>query len=100
MSDTKFNQWPIWEVFTQQKAGRPHQHVGSVHATDAEHAIQNARDVYARREKPVSIWVVPGESIAATSPADNEAFFDPADDKAYRHPLFYKIPKGVSVDVH
>lgn len=100
MSEKETNQWPVWEVFVQQKSGRPHQHVGSVHATDAEHAIQNARDVYARREKPISIWVVPGENIAATTPKDSEAFFDPADDKVYRHPLFYKIPKGVSVDIH
>jgi ring-1,2-phenylacetyl-CoA epoxidase subunit PaaB len=24
-------------------------------------------------------------------------FFDPANDKAYRHPQFYKVPKGVKV---
>lgn len=100
MSEKKDTQWPVWEVFVQTKTGRPHEHVGSVHATDAEHAIQNSRDVYARRDKPLSIWVVPGEKIVATTPQDNEAFFDPADDKVYRHPLFYKIPKGVNVDVH
>ena len=42
-------QWPVWEVFTQSQEGAPHEHAGSVHATDAEHALQNARDVYARR---------------------------------------------------
>ena len=40
---------------------------GSVHATDAEHALQNARDVYARRGKVVSIWVVPTDAIMASS---------------------------------
>ncbi|GAB1371259.1 1,2-phenylacetyl-CoA epoxidase subunit B [Candidatus Kapaibacterium sp.] len=93
-------QWNLWEVFVQLKTGKPHEHVGSVHASDKEMALQNARDVYARRDKPVSIWVVPSDNIVATIPQDNEAFFDPADDKVYRHPLFYKIPKGVSVDIH
>jgi len=97
MSDT---QWKLWEVFIQLKTGKPHEHVGNVHAPDAEMAIQNARDVYARRDKPVSIWVAPADSFSATSPSDNESFFDPIDDKIYRHPLFYKIPKGVSVDVN
>ncbi len=26
---------------------------------------------------------------------DKEAFFDPADDKLYRHPTFYQIPNDV-----
>jgi len=96
-SDT---QWNLWEVFIQKKSGEPHEHQGSVHAPDAEMAIQNARDVYTRRGESVSIWVVPADSITATKPEENEFMFDPADDKVYRHPRFYKIPKGVSVDVH
>lgn len=96
----KDTQWPIWEVFVQAKAGRPHTHVGNVHAPDAEMALQNARDVYARRDHPTSMWVAPSDQITATSPGDEGAFFDPADDKVYRYPLFYKIPKGVSVDIH
>jgi ring-1,2-phenylacetyl-CoA epoxidase subunit PaaB len=44
-------QWDLWEVFTQEGQGAPHEHAGSVHATTAEHAMQNARDVYARRGK-------------------------------------------------
>jgi ring-1,2-phenylacetyl-CoA epoxidase subunit PaaB len=93
-------QWKLWEVFVQMKSGKPHEHVGNVHATDSEMAVQNARDVYARRDKPNSIWVVPSEMISATTVQDNESFFDPVDDKVYRSPLFYKIPKGVSVDIH
>jgi ring-1,2-phenylacetyl-CoA epoxidase subunit PaaB len=34
-----------------------HKHVGSLHAADAEMAIENARDVYTRRMEGVSIWV-------------------------------------------
>jgi ring-1,2-phenylacetyl-CoA epoxidase subunit PaaB len=93
-------QWKLWEVFVQTKSGKAHEHAGNVHAPDSEMAIQNARDLYARRDKPNSIWVVPSDMITATTSQDNESFFDPADDKVYRSPLFYKIPKGVSVDIH
>ncbi len=61
-------------------------------------ALQNARDVYARRGEAVSIWVVPSAAIVASSPEDAGPFFDPADDKPYRHPQFYKMPRGVRVE--
>jgi ring-1,2-phenylacetyl-CoA epoxidase subunit PaaB len=88
-------QWPLWEVFTQERDAAPHEHAGSIHAVDAEHAVQNARDVYARRGKVMSIWVVPTASISATSPGEAGPLFDPGSDKAYRHPQFYKSPRGV-----
>ncbi len=89
------NNTPVWEVFIQSKAGLPHKHVGSVHADDADMALQNARDVYTRRSEGVSIWVVEAKHICANSPADAAAFFEPADNKIYRHPTFYTIPEGV-----
>lgn len=73
-----------------------HKHAGSLHAADAEMAIQNARDVYTRRQEGVSIWVVPAEAIVASSPDDKEVMFDPANDKVYRHPTFYKLPDEVN----
>ena len=82
----------MWEVFTQRKTGAPHEHAGNVHAYDAEMALQNARDVYARRNEAVSIWVVPSDQITASSPDDAEPFFDPSNDKIFRHPQFYKVP--------
>jgi len=89
-------QWPLWEVFVQEgKNGAPHEHVGSVHATDGEHALQNARDVYARRGKVASMWVVPSQMIVASTPEDRGPFYDPAEHKVYRHPHFYKVPIGV-----
>jgi len=89
------SQWPLWEVFAQSEQGAPHEHVGSVHAVDAESALQNGRDVYARRGEAISMWVVPSVLITASRPEDRGAFFDPADDKVYRHPQFYKIPRGL-----
>lgn len=88
-------QWPLWEVFVQKKPGTPHKHVGSVHAPDPEMALQNARDVYTRRNEGTSIWVIPGHSIVASTPDEQGEFFDPANDKVYRHPTFYHIPEGV-----
>ena len=92
MTDT---QWPLWEVFVSEGDAAPHEHAGSVHASDAQHALQNARDVYARRGKVQSIWVVPSDAISASSPSDAGPYFDPGADKAYRHPQFYKSPRGV-----
>lgn len=88
------NQWPLWEVFIQSKTGLPYKHSGSVHAPDAEMALQNARDTYTRRMEGTSIWVVPSDAIVASTPDDSDAFFDPSDDKAYRHPTFYIMPEG------
>jgi ring-1,2-phenylacetyl-CoA epoxidase subunit PaaB len=88
-------QWPLWEVFTQSEQGAPQEQAGSLHATDAEQALQNARDVYARRGGVISLWVVPSTAITASTPGESGPFFDPGADKAYRHPQFYKVPRGV-----
>ena len=89
--------WPLWEVFIRSRTGLSHKHVGSLHAADSELALQNARDLYTRRQEGVSIWVVPSASIHASDQAERDAFFDPADDKIYRHPTFYDIPDEVDV---
>ncbi|WP_138379203.1 1,2-phenylacetyl-CoA epoxidase subunit PaaB [Luteithermobacter gelatinilyticus] len=88
-------EWPLYEVFIRSKAGLDHKHVGSIHATDPETAIEAARDVYTRRNEGVSIWVVPSKAITASKPEDKDSLFEPADDKIYRHPTFYDIPKEV-----
>lgn len=56
-------QWPRYQVFHQEGPDRPHVNSGSVHATDAEMALQNARDVFVRRPECVSLWVVPTSAI-------------------------------------
>ena len=89
------NDWPLWEIFIRSKSGLHHKHVGSLHAADAAMAIENARDVYTRRNEGVSIWVVESKFITASNPEENEAFFDPAEDKVYRHPTFYDLPDDV-----
>jgi len=87
--------WPLWEVFIRSKQGLDHKHVGSLHAADAAMAIENARDVYTRRMEGVSIWVVESKYIHASNPDEAESLYDPANDKAYRHPTFYDLPEEV-----
>lgn len=89
------SEWPLWEVFIRSKQGLEHKHCGSLHASDAQHALQMARDVYTRRQEGVSIWVVPSHTITASAPDDKAELFDPAGDKIYRHPTFYAIPDEV-----
>ena len=98
--DTSKNQkksdWPLWEVFIRSKQGLDHKHAGSLHAADAQMAIENARDVYTRRMEGVSIWVVESKYIHASSPDEAASLYEPANDKVYRHPTFYDLPDEVN----
>jgi ring-1,2-phenylacetyl-CoA epoxidase subunit PaaB len=89
------NALPLWEVFVRSAHGLAHKHVGSLHAADPENALQNARDVYTRRNEGVSLWVVKSSDIVASAPGERESFFGPSEDKAYRHPTHYTVPAGV-----
>lgn len=93
--EAKENQGKLWEVFIQTKPGQPHKHAGSLHAYDKEMAIENARDLYTRRNEGTALWVVPSEAIVAVSASESSSFFEPATDKIYRHPTFYNLPDGV-----
>lgn len=88
-------EWPLYEVFIRSKQGLAHRHVGSLHATDDQMALENARDVYTRRNEGSSIWVVKSCYLIASQAEDRQAFFDPADSKIYRHPTFYPLPDGI-----
>ena len=87
----------LWEVFVRPRRGLAHSHVGSIHASDAELALRNARDVYTRRGEGDSIWVVPSAAVTASSPDEQDAFFEPAGDKVYRHPTFYEVPDDLQL---
>ncbi len=85
----------LFEVFVRSKRGLDHKHVGSLHAEDHEQALEYARDCYTRRSEGVSIWVVKSGDICASQEADSDSFFDPSDDKPYRHAVYYPLPKEV-----
>jgi ring-1,2-phenylacetyl-CoA epoxidase subunit PaaB len=89
------SEWTLFEVFVRSKHGLNHKHVGSVHATDAAMAIENARELYTRRNEGVSLWVVPSALITASSPDEKDPLFDPSEDKVYRHASFYDLPAEV-----
>jgi len=88
--------WPLWEVFIRSKQGLDHKHAGSLHAADAQMAIENARDVYTRRMEGISIWVVESKYITASNPEEAGELYEPAVDKIYRHPTFYQLPDEVN----
>jgi ring-1,2-phenylacetyl-CoA epoxidase subunit PaaB len=88
-------EWPLWEVFIRSKQGLSHKHAGSLRASDAEMAINNARDVYTRRGEGISIWVIESNKIVASDPDDADALFEPSNSKVYRHPTFYNVPDGI-----
>ena len=94
-ANVKKDGFPVWEVFIQAKNGAPFQHAGDVHAADRELAMQNARDLYTRRMEGTCIWIVKSENIISSNPDDEESFFDPANDKIYRYPTFFKVSKKV-----
>lgn len=85
----------LFEVFIRSKRGLDHKHVGSLHAEDNEQALEYARDVYTRRSEGVSIWVIKSADICASQEDDSESFFDPSDDKPYRHATYYPLPKEI-----
>jgi ring-1,2-phenylacetyl-CoA epoxidase subunit PaaB len=81
-------QWPRYQVFVQEKPGAPHIDAGSVHAPDAELALQNARDVFARRPECVSLWIAPAEKVFSWTreELDREVELEskqPMDEKTY-----------------
>ena len=86
---------PLWEVFIRARNGLAHKHVGSVHAADAEMALQAARDVYTRRGEGLSIWVVPSAAITASRPVRQGHAVRADGSKIYRHPTFYEVPDEV-----
>ncbi len=94
--DIPQSDWPLWEIFIRSKQGLDHKHVGSLHAADAQMAIENARDVYTRRMEGVSIWVVESKYIHASDPDEADSLYEPAADKIYRHPTFYNLPDEVN----
>ena len=86
---------PLYEIFIRSKNGLHHKHVGSLHASDPQMAIMNARDVYTRRQEGISIWVIESKDITASNPEDSDAFYAPAEDQVSRHPTFYDLPDEV-----
>ena len=77
-SDDRAN-WPLWEVFVRARnAASSHKHVGSLHAPDAEMALQQRpRRLHpAQRGRVASGWS-PSTAITASSPDEKDALLRP-----------------------
>jgi ring-1,2-phenylacetyl-CoA epoxidase subunit PaaB len=79
-------QWPRFQVFKQDRPDLPFENVGSVHAPDAEMALQNARDVFVRRPECAGLWVVPAELILASSGGEEVEGGKPSQDAPTKDP--------------
>ena len=86
----------LFEVFIRYKRGLDHKHVGSLYSVGPAQALEYARDVYTRRGEGVSIWVVKSSDIVASQETDCDSFYDPLDDKPYRHATYYQLPDEVN----
>jgi ring-1,2-phenylacetyl-CoA epoxidase subunit PaaB len=70
-------QWPRFYVFKQDTADSPYLNCGSVHASDGEMALLNARDVFVRRPDCVSLWVAPASHVKEVTVEGLEALESP-----------------------
>jgi ring-1,2-phenylacetyl-CoA epoxidase subunit PaaB len=76
----------VWEVFRQEKDGDPMRHAGNIRAPDAELATHYARELYARRQESVRLWVVPRGAIRDLSDPD---LLQPPLDRSFKKPGGY-----------
>jgi ring-1,2-phenylacetyl-CoA epoxidase subunit PaaB len=85
-------QWPRYQVFHQERADRPHVNSGTVHAADAELALQNARDIFVRRPDCVSLWVVRAKLIESLTAEELESGGapEPIDGPSQAYAVFLK----------
>ncbi|MEO5704012.1 MAG: 1,2-phenylacetyl-CoA epoxidase subunit B [Candidatus Limnocylindrales bacterium] len=75
-----------YEVFQQAKDGDPMRHGGNVMAPDPELALHYAREMYARRNESVRLWVIRRADIAVLEDAD---LLDPPLDRSFKKPGGY-----------
>jgi len=76
----------IWEVFRQEKDGDPMRHAGNVRAPDRDLATHYARELYARRQESVRLWIVSRLDITDLSDPD---LLQPPLDRTFKKPGGY-----------
>ncbi|ASZ10392.1 1,2-phenylacetyl-CoA epoxidase subunit B [Chitinophaga pendula] len=82
--------WQVYEVFHQEKRGAHHEHVGCVHAPDAQLALVFAKEQFGRRKKCVNLWVVRSADILAFDAEDEDMFANNIE-KTYRDASGFKV---------
>ncbi|HXH18209.1 MAG TPA: 1,2-phenylacetyl-CoA epoxidase subunit PaaB [Chitinophagales bacterium] len=87
--------WQTYEVFHQEKRGKQHVHVGSLHAPNAEMALLFAKEQFARRKKCTNLWVVKTADVFATN-LEDEDMFETIPEKIYREAGGYKVTEKIA----
>lgn len=87
--------WNSFEVFHQEKRGAHHEHVGCVHAPNAQLALVFAKEQFARRKKCVNLWVVRSADILAFNAEDEDMFANNAE-KTYRDASGFKVMEKIN----
>ena len=82
--------WQTYEVFHQEKRGKQHVHVGSLHAPNSEMALLFAKEQFARRKKCTNLWVVKTADVLASN-LEDEDMFETTPEKIYREAGGYKV---------
>jgi ring-1,2-phenylacetyl-CoA epoxidase subunit PaaB len=86
---------PCGKCSSAARQGLDHKHCGSLHASDAQMACRwRARSTRGARKAPACGWCE--QRHHASDPGDKAMFFDPMEDKVYRHPTFYELPDEVN----
>ena len=75
-----------WEVFQREKDGDPMRHGGSVMAPDAELAAHFAREMFARRQESLRLWIVRRADIVDL---DDPDLLQPPLDRSFKKPGGY-----------
>ena len=81
--------WQTWEVFHQDKRGKRHEHVGTVHAPDPEMALVFAKEQFGRRQQTVNLWVVKTTDVFGF-PYEDSDMFETTPEKTHREASGYK----------
>jgi phenylacetate-CoA oxygenase PaaH subunit len=78
-------QGTIFEVFRQERRGKPLEHAGSFRAPDERAAEVYAREFYGRRHESEAIWLVPRSAVRAIEDVPEEF------DQSYRRVDGYSL---------
>jgi ring-1,2-phenylacetyl-CoA epoxidase subunit PaaB len=87
--------WNAFEVFHQEKRGAHHEHVGCVHAPNAQLALIFAKEQFGRRKKCVNLWVVRSADILAFDVEDEDMFANNLE-KTYRDASGFKVMEKIN----
>ncbi len=78
-------QGAIFEVFRQERKGKPLEHAGSFRAPDEQAAELYAREFYGRRHESEALWLVPRSAVHAIEDFPEEF------DRSYRRVDGYSL---------